>query len=348
MPINMQTTVGSELEFFRLGTNATDGLKPWLRFHLHNDGSVRDHTYLAGTLPVIPQETERGAPILSAGMKQQQPYGLEIITEPYTFEEFRPISQKLAYFFSTTPQNPRTSIHVHVDANNESWKDVQHLCIWFKALEAIIYRVACGGALHRGCRSYQGSPNDHKFARPLSAPIGVQWGSKVGPLVRWPDLVAATSASEFVAAWGRLDQYWSSGLEHYMPHRLHGLNIASILRTGTIEWRVFDGLYQYFDILVDFVYHVHQLAAKRQLPDFDFVLGSAPKVDVDWVNNLLDMDVSQLWGENWQKGCAQQNLLSHYPSQPVLNLPSTGVMTISNRDQRDDRSEAFKLLIRGG
>lgn len=344
--IKPSTTVGTEIEFYRLGTHATDSLNGWLRFHVYNDGSVRDTTYLAGTLPVFPQEDVNGDPILSTGMRGQSPYGLEVITDPYTFEEFTPLSQKLAYFFSTTPQSPRTSIHVHVDADKETWRELQMLMRWAHALEAIIYRVACGGGQHRGERSHRGELNDHKFARPLSSPIGVNWTTGRGPLIQLDRLLNATTASEFVCAWGRLDAYWGMGLEHYMPHRLHMINLASILRTGTIEWRVFDGLYAYFDVIVDFVYHIHALAGKMQSPDFVFELGSVPNVDADWVSKLLDMDITPLWGENWQKSCVHRAPLSHYSSQSPLTMVKTPAI-IHNGRKMDDGTDLFQPYIRG-
>ena len=331
-----------------MGTGATTALEKWLRFHLHNDGSVRDTTYIAGNLPIYPQENKRGEPILCVGMRSQQPYGLEIITEPYAYESFMGPAQKTALYFGHIPQNPRTSIHVHVDAHNETWREIQNLMIWARALEAIIYRVACGGTEHRGCKSYHGDPNDHKFARPLSMPIGIHWGTAVRPLIQWDQLINATSASQFVASWGRLDTYWENPFEHYMPHRLHMINLSSILRTGTIEWRVFDGMYAFFDVLIEFVYKIHALAAKGERPDFQFDLGQSPNVDAEWVSKLLNMDIAPLWGTQWQKGCVRKSLLSHYPAQPQLHtVTDYGVVAISNGIQRDLGSETFPLYIRG-
>lgn len=342
------TTMGAELEFAKLGTNAVTGMENWLRFHLHNDGSVRDVTYTAGSIAIYPQEDKHGNPILSLGMKPQQPYGLEVITEPYTYTEFRTIGQKIAMVFGHIPANSRCSIHVHVDQHNETWRDVQRLIIWARALEAIIYRVSCGGNVHRGSQLYNGNPNDHKFARPLSMPIGVNWSNgKTNPLIVWDRLVGANTASEFVSSWGRLDRYWSGGFEHYMPHRLHMINLSSILRLGTMEWRIFDGMYRYFDIILDFVAHIHMLSSKGELPDFSFDLGSTPNVDVDWVNKLLDMDVSPLWGENWQKGCISRHPLSHYPNQPTLYTHSdSAIQPIMNRYARDMGEETFPLFVR--
>jgi hypothetical protein len=346
--MNEQTTMGAELELARIGTLATEPLNSWLNFHLHNDGSLRDATYVAGNIPVYPQEDADGRAILSAGMRAQSPYGLEIIINPYTYDELRTKAQKLAMYFGHVPQNPRTSIHIHVDISQEPWTYIRNVLLWVRALEAPLYRLACAGMEHRGCKRYQGEPNDHKFARPLSAPIGVNWDNGgISPLIMWNRITNAHTASEFVSAWGRLDTYWRGGFEHYMPHRLHCINLSSVLRNGTLEWRLFDGLYAYFDVLVDLVYNVHRLAATNQMPDFDFALGATPGVDADWMNNLLGMDVSMLWGEQWQKGCLRKSPLSHYPTQPTLHtFTERAVMQINNRRDMDTGRSDFPLFIR--
>lgn len=339
--------MGAEIEFYRLGQEALRGLDAWMRYTIHDDGSLRDTTYTAGDLAVYPEEDERGEPIMSLGMRQRSKIGLEVISQPYAYEDFLPIAQKFSYVYGQVPQSSRTSIHIHVDAHQETWREVQRLLKWAHALEAIIYRVACNGEVHRGARSYKGEANDHKFARPLSAPIGVRYmNGETKALIDMKQMMGAKSASEFVAGWGRLDTYWGDGLQHYMPHRLHMVNIASLLRTGTIEWRVFDGLYRYFDTILSFVYHVHKLASKGQDPDFAFPLGESPGVDAAWVSNLLEMDISPLWGTQWQKGCIHKAPISHYPNQPVLpSLSDLGVRIISNGQTRDGGGDAESFVL---
>lgn len=345
--ITPNTTMGAELEFSKIGTAATVGLEKWLQFSTYNDGSLRDATYIAGNIAVYPQEDERGRPILSIGMREQNAYGLEIVTSPYPYAQFIPVMQKAAQFFGHIPQNSRASIHIHVDMLGETWREIRNVLIWAHALEAVIYRVASTGNIHRGCRSYQGAPNDHKFARPLSDPIGVYWHSRVKPLIDWPRLVAAETASEFLSAWGRLDASWSIGMEHYVPHRLHMVNLTALMRQGTLEWRVFDGIYRYVDIFVEFVYRIHRLANSGQMPDFVFPLGSSPEVDATWVSKLLDMDVSLVWGDNWQKGCTVRTPLSHYSNQPHLHtFTDLPVQNIAVNGRRDTGENDFVLISR--
>lgn len=223
--ITPQTTMGAELEFWGLGRQAVSGMESWLKFNVGDDGSVRDTTYTAGSLAVCPQRDKTGKPILSVGMRPQSRFGLEVITEPYPYADFLSVARKLAFQTSSIPQNSRTSIHVHVDASGMTWTEIRLLLLWVRALEAPIFRMACAGQTHRGSLSYNGELNDHKFARPLSNPIGAvdNKGIQV-PLINWNALKTAKNASEFIASWGRLDRYWGNGLEHYMPHRLHMIN----------------------------------------------------------------------------------------------------------------------------
>ncbi len=322
---------------------------PWLEFTTHDDGSVRGPTYTAGHLSVFPQHNELGRPILSAGMQAGPRYGLELVTRPYEYYEFLPLMDKAALVLSHLPQTSRTSVHIHVDVAGEPWTYVRNVLLWAHALEAILFRLSCGGGIHRGSREHEGTPNDHRYARPLSSPIAIDWEGTTKPLIVWNKLAKATTASEFVAAWGRLDLYWNAGLAHYCPHRLHMLNLASVMRQGTLEWRLFDGLYEHLGSFARTVYAVHRLASEGE-PDFSYVLGcdaAGPAVDHQWVSRLLDFDCEPMWGSNWQTACANKLLRSHYNDAPSLPaFASRGVQTINNKRIVDSGSSDFALFTR--
>jgi hypothetical protein len=166
-------------------------------------------------------------------------------------------------------------------------------------------------------------------------------------LINWKELVAAKNATDFVASWGRLDLYWREGaFEHYWPHRLHMINLASILRQGTIEWRIFDGMYEYVDRFVELVYRIHALSEKGE-PDFQFDLGSTPDIDAKWVSDLLEMDVSDLWGNNWQAACVHTAPRSHYANAPrITSRSQRGLLPIKNRLRADSGKLDHELYIR--
>lgn len=331
------------------------GLDTWLRYTLHDDGSIRSNTYRVGKdLAVYPQFAQDGTPILCHGMSASERFGLEVATHPYSYSEMLLTAEKLSQWFKLIPQTPRTAIHVHVDVAGESWKYIQNILRWVYALEAPIFRLSCAGACHRGERDYGGESNDHRYARPLSNPIGITWGRRLGPLILWNNLMQARTASEFVAAWGRLDLFWpGSGplnLPHYCPHRLHMVNLASVPRQGTFEWRVFDGLYEFIPQIVQLVASVHRLADQGE-PDFAPILlgsDSADRVELSWLSSLLDMDLSPLWGENWPKRCQMIHRRSHYNDAPTLydfDHEPLRKLVVSGR-RVDDGSDSFVLFDR--
>lgn len=327
-------------------------MESWLRFEVHDDGSIRGSTYRVGEMAIYPQrDPDTDEPILCVGMSPAERIGLEITTSPYPYSEWVTLSQKVAHYFMSIPQTPRTSIHVHVDMAGEPWTKVRDLLLWVYALEAPLFRMASGGMTHRGERSYAGEANDHRYARPLSDPIGVTWGRSLGPLIRWNDLKNAKTASEFVAAWGRMDYYWSGQvpLSNYCPHRLHMVNLVSLYRRGTFEWRLFDGMYTHLPLLIELVYRMHQLA-EQGTPDFDpMLLGSEPGIDAAWMSELLGMDCEQLWGVRWATGCQVHNRRSHYNDAPILSAVTQAnpVLPISNHRNRDSGADAaFPLFAR--
>lgn len=341
-----RTLFGAEIEFAHLGRGTARAIT-WMNCHAHDDGSVRSRTWLAGTIPVYPQFDPQDEPILSAGMQPDQRYGLELVTEPYAYEEMLSLMQKAEIFFGDVPQTSRTSVHFHVDVSGEPWSYIRNVVRWVRALEAPLFRLACGGKEHRGARVHNNAPNDHRYARPLSMPIGITWGRKIAPLIDWNRLIDATTASEFASSWGRFDLFWGGGLGHYCPHRLHMINFASVYRQGTLEWRIFDGLYGHLATLIQIVYGVHRLA-QMGTPDFDDMdLGTKPSIDAQWMSRLLDADCERLWGDNWQKACTVPMLLSHYNDAPSLRtFTDIPVNRIRASHGVDDSGDNFPLYVR--
>jgi hypothetical protein len=329
-----------------LHASAVECVNPWLNCTVHDDGSVRDTTYRAGTIPIYP-EFDGDTPVLSAGMSPDRRYGLEIVVNPYAYAEFLDKMYKFQLYFDHVPQTPRTSIHIHVDVAGESWKYIRNVLLWAYALEAPIFRMACDGGTHRGERIFNGEPNDHRYARPLSDPIGIESNGRLVPLIDWTQLVEAETASEFVAAWGRFDIFWNPGIAHYCPHRLHMINLASVQRQGTLEWRVFDGIYGKIAYFAQLVYAIHDIASKGE-PDFaPMLLGSQPNIDAVWLSRLLNIDCEMLWGTQWPRPVRTHALRSHYPDAP--RIPSTAehpVNSIRVIRTNDNGSDNFPLFRR--
>lgn len=341
------TTLGIEVEFHRINPCALENFDTPILYSIHDDGSTRETTYRLAVdgevLAIAPHVIHRGGRehiILPYGVTNGDSIGLEMVTRPHTYNVLREHLPGLSEFLAPVPQTPRTSIHVHVDIAYVPWVAVRNVLKWAHALEAVLYRLSCGGMMHRGERDYKGRYTDHMFARPLSNPIGAVWGT-VGsnkPLILWDRLMAAKTASEFTAYWGRADMYFSGyqNLPHYVGHRLHMINLVSALRYGTLEWRLFDALYDRINLIVDVVVAIHRLGYSERQPDFEpMPLGSEPDVDHLWVSRLLDMDVEPLWGKRWPKGCQVDARDPHYGRISIPTLTQTEILTMRH-DSGDD------------
>ena len=359
--MTINPTVGIEVEFYNLGPNALRDLDFGIPSNNHDDGSVRDTTYkivdIDGTEQSIFPNFVKGRPIMASGLYQDRNYGLEWVSAPVNYEDLKNPLRHMSELLVTVPQTPRTSIHVHVDIANVPWRKIQNLLNWVYRLEAVLFRLSCGGMKHRGERFYrdkndggEATYTDYRFCRPLSDPIGCYWvsreqiGKKVSPLVLINKMLNANSASEFLAYWGRLDLYAEEQrLPHYCGHRLHMINLASIFRYGTIEWRLFDAIYGKIDKIVDLVIAMHELAYSGASPDFSpMILGFNYDMDIYEVNRLLNIDVSSLWGKRWPAGTKTKNRKPHYGDIAVHKIEETPIVKLLH----DDGSDNVPLFMR--
>lgn len=318
--ITSQTTMGAEVEFENVAPTAFEGFNA-LQYDLHDDGSTRTPTYTIGdTIAVIPHTFRDNRQFVASGViRNSHNYGMELVTRPMTIADalesggLALLSKHLKHIKSTV----RTSIHIHIDVANRPWTYVQNAILWAHHLEAVLYRLAAGGRHHRG------EYNDYKFCRPLSNPIGAFWGSnarKARPLILMDKINEAQSMTQLLAAWGRLDHL--SQPSHYIPHRLHMVNLASVLRQGTLEWRLFDALYQHLATFVEIVASVHSLAALGPPPTICYPLGSAPDLSMRDVSDMLQVDVSRLWGNRWQNMPEGTFIAPHYDGGRVPRFPA--------------------------
>jgi hypothetical protein len=326
------TTVGLEVEFQGLSSAALKSIN-YIPYSIHDDGSTRGEVYVLedGGLPIILQNPSGRSMVVPSGVRRVKDIGLEMVTEPIRYKDIREPLARLSADLRCIPQTPRTSVHVHVDISNIPWILCRNVLLWAYALEAPLFRLSCGGGFHRGERLYRKERTDYRFCRPLSMPIAALWGIKEGPLILWDDLVQAKTASEFVAAWGRADVYWSNSasLPHYIGHRLHMINLVAALRIGTLEWRLFDGVYGHLDSFVDIVMAIHRLAYEGP-PDFEpMTLGSEPSVDQYDLTRMLNVDVSMLWGKRWPSGCKTEHLHPHYGKLALTHASKNSLRLIN-------------------
>lgn len=333
------TTMGLEVEFQGVNPGILKSID-YIPFAIHDDGSTRGPTYVFedGGLPIIPQRLGNDKIIVCSGIKNVQNIGLEMVSSPMRYADLREPLLKLSDYLRFVPQTPRTSIHIHVDIANLPWTYVRNVLIWAYHLEAPLFRLACGGGVHRGERKYEGQFTDYRFCRPLSNPIAALWGMKEGPLILWDTLTKAANASEFVASWGRSDWFWSglNSMPHYTGHRLHMINLVSALRYGTLEWRLFDAIYGYIHLFTDIVAAVHKLAYTGRQPEFEpMLLGTEPNVDQYHISEILGIDISPLWGKRWPKGCSSKPRHPHYGKIGLHPISKEPVMHFGSDNGRD-------------
>lgn len=309
--------VGFEIEVAGLSRRALrEKVVPALssRFHvsLHDDGSIRRSNYEVDRVPIIPI-TVGTREYLPPGVQEVDRYGPEIVTDPYGKEDILQLAGEIAEALYKVPDNPRASIHVHLSGFN-TWQHIQRLLKFFYYYEAPLYRVFALGNRHRGELNYDGVPNDYRYCRPLSKPIHLMDGMKTVPLLDIEKVLGATTFGQMLAAWGRLDWFWNeSGLQHYCPHRLHAVNLASLLRHRTVEIRVPNGTARFLQDTVALCIRIFELTTKKVEPHTaPMVLGSKPDINADQFSQILGMNIAHLWGHYWPKGVINESLLSHY------------------------------------
>lgn len=206
-----------------------------LRLSCHDDGSIRENSYAWDGVPLFVSGKTR--PPIEA---EHTFFGLEIITPILDEANALDFCRTAARIMEKIPTSRQASIHIHVDVRGRPWIDVKNIILAFAHFENYWYQLGGLGQDHRGIY------NNFMYCRPLRSPIAYpidQNGqTQLVPLFRLSDLREADTASQFAAAWGRLDLLWGEPV-HYIPHRLHGINFASVMRQGSLEFRVFNAVY---------------------------------------------------------------------------------------------------------
>lgn len=298
------------------------------QFSIGDDGSLRSQTFTLGGVGIQPMSSKKTNRLLPTGSMPAEVVGSELISVPTHYEDWLESAPLIAKLFGHLTVSPRSSIHTHTDFNGQPWRRVQNYISWFYHLEAPLYRLArMGQPQHRGVLHYDGAPNDHRYARPLSNPIGMAAFRKSSyvPCINIDGVLNASSFSEMIANWGRLDLYWRQ-LGHYSAHRLHGLNIVSLVRHGTLELRLFNGCLRYFPQAVRITHGLYKLSEQPVPKGFDpMPLGSKPKFTLSDIAQLLDMssdELRPLWRVDgpyeWVDGPAVRALPHHYSNDSTV------------------------------
>lgn len=319
MQVGVEVEIGSlpkDLLHARL-KHAVDSRFNW---QLHDDGSIRTRNYAIAGVPVIPIQVGEES-IVPHGAALVDRFGPEVVSGVLDPEDAVEFGEQVAKVLCKMPANPRASIHVHMSGFH-TWEHIKNLVLWTYALEAPLFRIGGLGQRHRGEMQYQGEPNDYKFCRPLSQPIHLIHGQRRVPLVNMQKIASASTFGELLFAWGRLDHFWANGdLGHYCPHRLHIINLASLLRYRTVEVRLWNGVPKYIPDSIAISIRLFQLAEQGP-PSFSPMLIGEYKnlshITSDHISEILGMNVSHLWYDRWAAPPSILDRLSHYQSHNEL------------------------------
>ena len=129
------------------------------------------------------------------------------------------------------PSN-RAGLHYHISFPSPSLSSLKNLVRIWAHLEDMIYTLAGMGG------TYRGWTNNSAYARPLTGEgiyVPVRNRESWGKAVEIPRLLEATSPMDFFTRFGDCS-YWTQA-SRYFPVRYYGLNLASILKIGTVEFR---------------------------------------------------------------------------------------------------------------
>lgn len=328
---------------------------------VHDDGSLRDQTYIINGIGIQPMYTKRGT-IVPSGCLPADVVGAELVTSALSFDNAHYQAKELANLFGHLATSSRSSIHIHMDATDKTWRWMQNLARWFYYLEAPLYRLARMGELyHRGVLPYTDrsgitTNNEHRYARPLSNSIGMMtYNSRWVPAIDIDELLNANTCSEMFAAYGRLDRAWGN-IGHYCPQRLHGLNFMSLMRHGTVELRIFNGDVKYLPAAVEIAIGLYQLADQHVPENMKAMpLGTQPNgFMLKDISRLLDVDpaiLRPLWRvegqREWVAGCTTIAFPHHYNVDGAnlfyaVSSRNPVVKIISLSQKLDDDKDTFQ------
>lgn len=338
-------TVGAEIEIPGAHRVTIEEIRKWLRCEPHDDGSIRGTTFAYKGISLMMSDADASNVSASVRGLEIENYGFELVTEPYPYEEMLQHLQRLAKLFGHIAPQPRASVHFHLDVAGKPWRMVQRMIEWYYYLEAPLYRLAGCGGLQRGCLQHKGEYTDHRYARPLSNSIGVMWGDDLRHLVNIKAMLDAKNASEFLSHWGRLDYYYANKLGRYVPHRLMGINLSSVVRQGTIEVRLNNGVYSMMADMVRVIYRIYDLADRGiKIPyDKPMLLGMKPQISSDDIATLMGFEVAHMWGKDWPQGVRTDARESHYARMSVPTITRIPTIRIEVGGVRDDYSDEFPI-----
>lgn len=355
--------IGVEIEIKGASQSSIERLIPSdIGYEIHNDGSLRRgiefYVRLDG-FGVVDVIVEEGIDVPSF-IDTRRPAGFELVIHKGELSIIRDVLEVLSRKISHIDSDIYSSIHFHLDVKGKPWVFIRDVLKWSYYLEAILYRLSCAGRVHRGesieSNGYSGyrsgytysGPSNHRFARPLSNPIGaIDEDGDALPLFDIENVLNSKSATEFLYRMGNL--YYYAGGTKYIPHRLHSVNICPVLYQGSVEFRLFDSIYRYLPQMMDVCVAIFELAENSSLEEkgieSPMVLGSEYEIGLEQVRSILNIDIPRgMWGERWVKGLVSNYPISHYGDFSLQQGRGRGSLIANNVDRLDTLDNSYSLF----
>jgi hypothetical protein len=116
-------------------------------------------------------------------------------------------------------------------------------------------------------------------------------------------------------------------------------------RQGTVEYRIFNGVYRYLSDIVAIVEGLDRLAESGS-PDFEpMILGTTPAFTAEDMSRLLQYDVSHIWGWQWPRACQVRALPGHYQGFTTIPSWQDEVVTVQNNlGMPDTKIDSFSFF----
>lgn len=234
-------TIGIELESIALSRDTATRILGRLpaglgnNFKVTRDGSSEMNVYhvSAGNRTIMINSHTKGAEELLDGRFPETTVGYELISVPMDIDN----AEKTLYALLPSLEcagdfiSERCATHIHIGAmkNIRFLKNALKLGLWF---DEVFYSLAAMGQ-----DKFRGYSNNAIYARPIVNGPYFRHDSSFYQVLNWKKALEAEDLYEFFAAYGT---NVNGDMHKYHPGRYFSINLYSVPRIGTIEFRHFN------------------------------------------------------------------------------------------------------------
>lgn len=261
--------IGLEIEFENKITNSFNK-------NLHYFSLVRDASVETPVSRLYKSQVKTNSNDLIRSLPNAIKGGEFVLTSPLSLSELlsKSVTNELKFILSELlleENSNRSSIHIHIDLksyapNLSTFKNIVRM---INRTEALIYKLSSFYSEHRGLS------NNFNYYRPMTYKGAACYkvydedkpdGFYYGQLFDTMKLIKAKSLSEFFYLFGDMYNFrnWK-----YHPVRYHAVNLFSVFRHGSIEYRTMNLTKSYLNIMsmVLFFYYLTAIMANYSYND---------------------------------------------------------------------------------